>query len=531
MILPVILAGGSGSRLWPLSRELYPKQFLSIAGEQSMLQQTLARLDGLDDHFLDLKCHAPLIICNEEHRFIAAEQIRSTGSIHSHIVLEPLGRNTAPAIALAALYAIQDSQLEIEAGTSSEQVKSAGHGQNSLDDRDPILLVLAADHHISDVAAFQQAISHGVDYANIGKLVTFGITPDKPETGYGYIKQGKVLQDKVFSQLSLSNPSGAQQAFSIEQFVEKPNKETAEHYLSSGEYLWNSGMFMFKASQYLEELEKYQPDILRACKQSFSKRTSDLDFIRIDSKAFARSPSDSIDYAVMEKTQHAAVIPMDAGWNDIGSWSAIWDVSDKDKNNNVIEGDVLTVDSQHNYIHAENKLVATVGVDNLIIVETKDAILVADKEKVQGVKSIVEQLNQSERTEHKHHREVFRPWGKYDVVDLGKRDKVKRITVKAGHKLSLQMHHHRAEHWVVVAGTAKVTNNDETYLIGEDQSTYIPLGHIHSLENPGTIPLEMIEVQTGHYLSEDDIVRYQDHYGRQNTQYKINPVLKPKPQS
>ncbi|NOH95707.1 mannose-1-phosphate guanylyltransferase/mannose-6-phosphate isomerase [Vibrio sp. 99-70-13A1] len=531
MILPVILAGGSGSRLWPLSRELYPKQFLTIAGEQSMLQQTIARLDGLDKHFLNLKCHDPLIICNEEHRFIAAEQIRAAGAKHSDIVLEPFGRNTAPAIALAAFYAVHQSQPKVEIGTTAAESKSATQNPNDLSNNEPTLLVLAADHHISDVAAFQRAISSGVDYADIGKLVTFGITPGTPETGYGYIKQGKALQGTPDSQRSASSETQANQAFAIDQFVEKPDKKTAENYLSSGEYLWNSGMFMFKASQYLEELRKHQPEILRACEQAFSKRTSDLDFVRIDSEAFELSPSVSIDYAVMEKTQHAAVIPMNAGWNDIGSWSAIWDVSDKDTNNNVIEGDVLTVDSQQNYIHAENKLVATVGVNNLIIVETKDAILVADKDKVQGVKSIVEQLNQSDRTEHKHHREVFRPWGKYDVVDLGKRDKVKRITVKAGHKLSLQMHHHRAEHWVVVAGTAKVTNNDETYLVGEDQSTYIPLGHIHSLENPGIIPLEMIEVQTGHYLSEDDIVRYQDHYGRQNTQYKINPVLKPKPQS
>lgn len=489
MILPVILAGGSGSRLWPLSRELYPKQFLNIAGEQSMLQQTLQRLQGLEDYLTDSKCAAPFIICNEEHRFIAAEQARSANIQHSGILLEPVGRNTAPAIALAALQALGKS-------TNNEQ-----------DASDPILLVLAADHHIANTSEFQQVISRGVDYAKQGKLVTFGITPNAPETGYGYIKQGEPLSPLVQADSRITEQS-THHAYTIDCFVEKPDKATAEEYIRSEQYLWNSGMFMFKASRYLEELSQHHPEILAACQLALSKQNTDLDFIRIDAEAFKNSPSDSIDYAVMEKTSHAAVIPMDVGWNDIGSWSAIWDVSEKDEHNNVIEGDVLTVDSQHNYIHAENKLVATVGVDNLIIVETKDAILVANKDKVQGVKSIVSQLNQAGRTEHIHHREVFRPWGKYDVVDLGKRDKVKRITVKAGHKLSLQMHHHRAEHWVVVAGTAKVINNEKTYLVEEDQSTYIPLGHIHSLENPGDSPLEMIEVQTGSHLSEDDIIRW-----------------------
>ncbi|MFM2643996.1 mannose-1-phosphate guanylyltransferase/mannose-6-phosphate isomerase [Vibrio chagasii] len=491
MILPVILAGGSGSRLWPLSRELYPKQFLKIAGEQSMLQQTLLRLQGLDANFSNAECAAPFIICNEEHRFIAAEQARSANIEHSGILLEPVGRNTAPAIALAALQALNHTRC------------------NQQNESDPILLVLAADHHIAKTAEFQKTVARGVEYARQGKLVTFGITPNVPETGYGYIKQGEPL---------------SHHAFAIECFVEKPDLATAEQYISSEQYLWNSGMFMFKASRYIEELAKHHPQILEACKNALEKQNTDLDFIRIDAEAFKCSPSDSIDYAVMEKTSDAAVIPMDVGWNDIGSWSAIWDVSDKDAHNNVIEGDVLTVDSQYNYIHAENKLVATVGVENLIIVETKDAILVANKDKVQGVKSIVSQLNQADRTEHVHHREMFRPWGKYDVIDLGKRDKVKRITVKPGHKLSLQMHHHRAEHWVVVAGVAKVTNDEKTYLVEEDQSTYIPLGHIHSLENPGDTPLEMIEVQTGSHLSEDDIIRYQDSYGRseQSSSPQIN---------
>ncbi|UPR32985.1 mannose-1-phosphate guanylyltransferase/mannose-6-phosphate isomerase [Vibrio crassostreae] len=503
MILPVILAGGSGSRLWPLSRELYPKQFLNIAGEQSMLQQTLQRLQGLEEHLMDSKCDAPFIICNEEHRFIAAEQARASNIQHSGILLEPVGRNTAPAIALAALKALSKPAL-------NEQSTS-----------DPILLVLAADHHIAKTSEFQQAISRGVDYAKQGKLVTFGITPNAPETGYGYIKQGEPLSPSVqtdtnWTELPINH------AYAIECFVEKPDTATAEEYIRSEQYLWNSGMFMFKASRYVEELAEHHPEILAACKLALATQNTDLDFIRIDAEAFKSSPSDSIDYAVMEKTSHAAVIPMDVGWNDIGSWSAIWDVSEKDEHNNVIEGDVLTVDSQHNYIHAENKLVATVGVDNLIIVETKDAILVANKDKVQGVKSIVNQLNQADRTEHVHHREVFRPWGKYDVIDLGKRDKVKRITVKPGHKLSLQMHHHRAEHWVVVAGAAKVTNDEKTYLVEEDQSTYIPLGHVHSLENPGDSPLEMIEVQTGSHLSEDDIIRYQDSYGRDISKQQVH---------
>ncbi|WP_146442621.1 mannose-1-phosphate guanylyltransferase/mannose-6-phosphate isomerase [Vibrio kanaloae] len=495
MILPVILAGGSGSRLWPLSRELYPKQFLSVAGKHSMLQQTLKRLQGLENFVVGAHCDAPFIICNEEHRFIAAEQVRSANLQHSGILLEPIGRNTAPAIALAALQALSKSSDRAEKY------------------RDPIILVLAADHHIAKTSQFQQAVSRGVDYAKQGKLVTFGITPKAPETGYGYVKQGKPLLPSTQTS-TIAEEQRVAHAYAIESFVEKPDKKTAEDYIRSGQYLWNSGMFMFTASRYLEELAEHSPEILTACKLALEEQNTDLDFIRIDTEAFKNSPSDSIDYAVMEKTSHAAVIPMDVGWNDIGSWSAIWDVSDKDEHNNVIEGDVLTVDSQHNYIHAENKLVATVGVENLIIVETKDAILVANKDKVQGVKSIVEQLNQAGRTEHIHHREVFRPWGKYDVVDLGKRDKVKRITVNAGQKLSLQMHHHRAEHWVVVAGIAKVTNDEKTYLVEEDQSTYIPLGHVHSLENPGELPLEMIEVQTGSHLSEDDIIRYQDSYGR-----------------
>lgn len=469
MILPVIMAGGNGSRLWPLSRELYPKQFLTVAGELSMLQQTAARLTGMEHH-------APLLICNEEHRFIAAEQIRLGGFAQSGIILEPVGRNTAPAIALAALQALK----------------------NAKKDEDPILLVLAADHLIEDTSAFQTSVSKALPFAKAGKLVTFGIVPTIPETGYGYIKAGQPQGD----------------AFSVAQFVEKPDLNTAQDYLASGDYYWNSGMFLFKASRYLEELKKYSPEILLACEESMQESTADMDFVRVNIEAFQRCPDDSIDYAVMEKTESSMVIPMDAGWSDVGSWSALWEVSEKDENNNVIKGDVISVNSANNYLHSNNKLIAVVGIDNLVVVETKDAILVAHKEQVQDVKTIVNHLKALGRTEHKLHREVYRPWGKYDSLDIGNRDQVKRITVKPGAKLSIQMHHHRAEHWIVVSGTAKVTNGDKTILLTENESTYIPIGQVHALENPGVLPLELIEVQSGSYLGEDDIVRFEDRYGR-----------------
>lgn len=469
MILPVIMAGGTGSRLWPLSRELYPKQFLTLSGELSMLQQTVARLDGLEHA-------APILICNEEHRFIAAEQIRLGGFNHSGIILEPVGRNTAPAIALSALHALSNAEQGEE----------------------PILLVLAADHIIENTDAFHTAIQQALPFAENGQLVTFGIVPTAPETGYGYIKAGDCFDA----------------AFSVEQFVEKPDLSTAKEYLESGEYYWNSGMFLFKASKYIEALKEHAPEILVACEKSMQATSEDLDFIRVDKTAFETCPDDSIDYAVMEKSENVAVVPMDAGWSDVGSWSALWDVSEKDLNMNVTKGDVITVDSTENYIYAENKLVATVGVDNLVIIQTKDAILVANKDKVQDVKSIVNQLKASGRNEHKIHREVYRPWGKYDSIDFGKRDQVKRITVKPGEKLSIQKHHHRSEHWIVVSGTASVLNGDKTILVTENESTYIPLGTIHALENPGKIPLEMIEIQTGSYLGEDDIVRFEDRYGR-----------------
>jgi mannose-1-phosphate guanylyltransferase/mannose-6-phosphate isomerase len=469
MILPVIMAGGNGSRLWPLSRELYPKQFLTVSGELSMLQQTVARLNGMEHH-------APLLICNEEHRFIAAEQIRLGGFAHSGIILEPIGRNTAPAIALAALQALK----------------------NAKKDEDPILLVLAADHLIENTSAFQASVSKALPFAKDGELVTFGIVPTVPETGYGYIKAGQPQGD----------------AFTVEQFVEKPDLNTAQDYLASGDYYWNSGMFLFKASRYLEELKKYSPEILFSCEKSMEESTPDMDFIRVNIEAFQHCPDDSIDYAVMEKSSSVVVVPMDAGWSDVGSWSALWEVSKKDENNNVIKGDVIAVNSTNNYLHSNNKLIAVVGIDNLVVVETKDAILVAHKEQVQDVKAIVNHLKAVGRTEHKIHREVYRPWGKYDSLDVGNRDQVKRITVKPGAKLSIQMHHHRAEHWIVVSGTARVTNGEQTILLTENESTYIPIGQIHALENPGVLPLELIEVQSGSYLGEDDIVRFEDRYGR-----------------
>ncbi|MCG9597812.1 mannose-1-phosphate guanylyltransferase/mannose-6-phosphate isomerase [Vibrio sp. Isolate25] len=469
MITPVIMAGGTGSRLWPLSRELYPKQFLDVTGKGTMLQQTVERLSSIAHQ-------APILICNEEHRFIAAEQMRLGGFEHGGIILEPVGRNTAPAIALAALRSTIGSK------------------------EDATLLVLAADHLIENEGAFLKSVEAALPLASSDKLVTFGIVPTKPETGYGYIKSGS------------SNYNGS--AFEVNEFVEKPDIETAKRYLASGEYFWNSGMFMFKANRYLEELEKHAPDILAVCKRAIESPSLDQEFIRVDKAIFEMCPDDSIDYAVMEKTDSAMVVPMEAGWSDVGSFSALWEISCKDSHNNVLNGDVITVDSRNNYIRAENKLVASVGVDNLVIVETKDALLVADKDKVQDVKAVVEELKLAKRTEQKLHREVYRPWGKYDSIDQGKRDQVKRITVKPGEKLSIQKHHHRAEHWIVVSGTASVLIGEETRLVTENESVYIPLGSVHALENPGKIPLEMIEVQTGSYLGEDDIVRFEDRYGR-----------------
>lgn len=464
-ITPVIMAGGTGSRLWPMSRALHPKQFLKLTSNQSMLQETVKRTEAIT-------VQKNIVICNDEHRFLAAEQLREINQL-GQIILEPIGRNTAPAIALAALQLIKQ-------------------------DPEALMLVLAADHVIKNQTAFEQSVQKAAIAAEQGKMVTFGIVPTHAETGYGYIKRGDIELD----------------GFKVDQFVEKPNKEIAQQYLESGDYYWNSGMFLFKASRYLEELKQHRPDIYQACEQAMVNTAEDLDFIRVDKELFTACPSESIDYAVMEKTNSAIVIPLDADWSDVGAWSALWDISEKDQNNNVIRGDVLTHNSHNCYFNTEKKLIAAVGVDNIVVIETKDAVLVAHKDKVQDVKEIVEQLKSSDRTEHHLHREVYRPWGKYDSIDNGKRDHVKRITVNPGEKLSIQMHHHRSEHWIVVSGTARVTNGEQTLLVTEDQSTYIPLGTIHALENPGKIPLEMIEVQTGSYLGEDDIVRFEDRYGR-----------------
>ncbi len=467
MILPVIMAGGSGSRLWPLSRQLFPKQFLTLHGENSMLQATALRLSGIEHQ-------APIVICNEEHRFSVAEQFRANNIENNGIILEPIGRNTAPAIALAAFQALKNGD-------------------------DPLLLVLAADHVIKNEQAFCTAVEKAAAHAQNNKLVTFGIVPTAAETGYGYIKRGD---------------AETSEGFKVAEFVEKPDATTAEQYLASGDYYWNSGMFLFKASRYLAELKTHRADIYQACEAAMAQTSNDIDFVRVDKAAFEACPDDSVDYAVMEKTSQAVVVPMDCGWSDVGSWSALWEIEAKDEQNNVFKGDVISVDTTNAYVNAQEKLVAIVGLDDVVVVETKDAILVSKKSAVQKVKNVVNQLKAEQRPEFKLHREVYRPWGKYDSVDNGERFQVKRITVKAGAKLSVQMHHHRAEHWIVVSGTAKVTNGDNEILLTENQSTYIPIGVIHALENPGKVDLELIEVQSGSYLGEDDIVRFEDRYGR-----------------
>ncbi|WAK03581.1 mannose-1-phosphate guanylyltransferase/mannose-6-phosphate isomerase [Methylobacter sp. YRD-M1] len=465
-MIPVILSGGSGTRLWPLSRGQFPKQFLPLISNHTMLQETVLRLNGVEGMM------APIAVCNEDHRFMMAEQLWEIGVKPSAIILEPMGKNTAPAVAIAALTAKSE---------------------------DDVLLVLPADHVISDLEVFHQAIEQAKVLAEQGKLVTFGIIPTEPETGYGYIKRNALKQGG---------------AFNVAAFVEKPDLDTAKYYLESGDYFWNSGMFAFKAGSFLQELNKFNPDMLLACRRALDAAKVDLDFVRLDKTLFSACPADSIDYAVMEKTDKAVVIPLDAGWNDVGSWSALWDVADKDQFGNAISGDVLAVDSENSFVHAENKLVAIIGVRDLVIVETADALMVAPKDRVQEVKDVVAQLKQLKRSEAELHRKVYRPWGHYDSVDSGERYQTKRIVVKPGARLSLQKHHHRAEHWVVVKGTALVTKDDETILLSENQSTYIPLGTVHCLENPGIIPLEMVEVQSGSYLGEDDIVRFEDSYGR-----------------
>ena len=460
------MAGGSGTRLWPLSRTQFPKQFLKLGLDgYTLLQSTILRLKNLD-------CDDPILICNEEHRFLAAEQMREIG-VNATIILEPVGKNTAPAIALAAILLRQKQENKL-------------------------MLVLAADHAISEQAAFENSIKDAIDLASQNKLVTFGIVPTHVETGYGYIEKGTPIEH----------------GFKIDKFVEKPDQATAQAYLESQRFLWNSGMFMFEAEQYLEELKKYASDIFQACNLSMQNICLDLDFIRIDQMEFEKCRSESIDYAVMERTAHAVVIPLEAGWSDVGSWSALWDIKPKDHNGNVTDGDVLLYHSQNNYCYSESRLVSLLGVENLVVVETKDAVLVADKNKVQDIKKIVEQLKNDNRSEYYRHREVYRPWGKYDSIDQSSRYQVKRITVKPGQKLSIQMHYHRSEHWIVVSGTAKIHKGTESFLLTENESVYIPLGEIHALENPGKLPLELIEVQSGSYLGEDDIVRFDDLYGR-----------------
>jgi mannose-1-phosphate guanylyltransferase / mannose-6-phosphate isomerase len=465
-MIPVILSGGSGTRLWPLSRGQYPKQFLPLVSEQTLLQETMLRLSGLEG----LK--NPIAVCNEDHRFMMAEQLWEIGVKPAGIILEPVGKNTAPAVAMAAL---------------------------SAESEDDVLLVLPADHVITNIAPFHLAIAQADLLAKQGYLVTFGIVPTHPETGYGYIMKDSEQQDS---------------AHKVSAFVEKPDLATAKNYLKSGDYLWNSGMFAFTAGNFLKELEKFNPKMLAVCKQALSAAKTDLDFIRLDKAIFSTCPADSIDYAVMEKTDKAVVIPLAAGWNDVGSWSALWDVTEKDAFGNAISGDVLTVDTKNSYIYSENKLVTVIGVEDLVVIETKDAVMIASKNKVQEVKQIVDQLKQLGRHEAQVHRKAYRPWGHFDSVDSGERHQTKRIVVKPGAKLSLQKHHHRAEHWVVVKGTALVTRGDEQILLTENESTFIPLGTVHRLENPGVIPLEIIEIQSGSYLGEDDIVRFGDTYGR-----------------
>ena len=461
-MIPVILSGGSGTRLWPYSRSAYPKQLLPLVGENTMLQETILRLKDAAD---------PIVVCNEEHRFMVAEQMRTIGVTANSILLEPAGRNTAPAIALAALRLLQKE--------------------------DQLMLVLPADHVIPDLEAFHVALSVAEKAAAQGSLVTFGIVPSHAETGYGYIKA-----------------VGDTGAVPVLEFLEKPDIQTAQTYVDSGEYFWNSGMFMFKASRYIAELEKFAPKIVAACRAAVELAKDDLDFIRVDKTSFETCPANSIDYAVMEKTDSAVMVPLDAGWNDVGSWSSLWAVSDKDAQGNSIRGDVIAEDTRDCYIQGESKLIATVGLESIVVVQTDDTILVASKDKVQNVKQVVDQLKKMGRPETQFHRKVYRPWGYYDSIDFGLRFQVKRLMVNPGAKLSVQMHHHRAEHWVVVSGTAEVLNGEKTMMLGENESTYIPIGATHSLANPGTFPLEIIEVQSGSYLGEDDIVRFDDVYGR-----------------
>jgi len=478
MLTPLILSGGSGTRLWPLSREMYPKQLLPLIGKRTMLQETAARVSGLPD------LAAPIVVCNESHRFMVAEQMREHGTTPQAIILEPVGRNTAPAVAVAALVALDRAR------------KSKGGN-----DADPMLLVLPADHVIRDVGAFQSAVVTGSAAAAAGRLVTFGVVPDRAETGYGYIRRA----------------SGDGPTYPVEQFVEKPDAATANTYVESGEYYWNSGMFMFRARAYLAELKRHAPAMLSACEDAVAAATRDLDFTRLPAAEFGACPSDSIDYAVMEKTDSATVVPLDAGWSDVGSWSALQDALPCDDQGNVVTGDVLVEDSRGCYLHSTGRLIGAVGLTDHVVVETRDAVLVAPRDRVQDVKALVAHLKAQGRGESALHREVFRPWGSYDSIDHGDRFQVKRLVVKPGATMSLQLHHHRAEHWIVVSGTAQITRGEETFLLGENESTYIPVGTKHRIANPGKVVLHIIEVQSGSYLGEDDIVRFEDIYGREGT--------------
>jgi mannose-1-phosphate guanylyltransferase/mannose-6-phosphate isomerase len=466
---PVILSGGVGSRLWPLSRSLFPKQLLALAGDSSLIQDTARRTSGA-------AFAKPLIVCNVEHRFLIAEQMRAAGQSPEAIVLEPMGRNTAPAAAVAALMLAEK-------------------------DPDAILLLMPADHVVRDLDAFRQAVDSAAAAAAQGFLVTFGIAPQGPETGYGYIQRGAPLSENA-------------QTFAVRRFVEKPDAATAGRYIEAGDYYWNSGMFAFRASSFIAELERLEPEMLASCRAAIRGGKQDLDFFRLEPTAFEACKSISIDYAVMEHTQKATIVPVEMGWSDIGSWEALWDTSDKDSDGNALKGDVLHHATRNSYLRSEGPLVAAVGVEDLVVVATKDAVLVSRKDASQDVKKIVEQLEQSGRELHVTHRKVFRPWGAYEGLDIGENFQVKRITVNPGAKLSLQMHHKRAEHWVVVSGIAQVTCDDKVFLLRENESTFIPLGSKHRLENIGAEPLHLIEVQSGTYLGEDDIVRFEDSYGR-----------------
>jgi mannose-1-phosphate guanylyltransferase/mannose-6-phosphate isomerase len=479
MLIPVILSGGAGTRLWPLSRELYPKQLLPLVGERTMLQETVLRLEGLED-----RC-APVVVCNDAHRFLVAEQLRQVGQDADAVILEPVGRNTAPAVAIAAMQALEK-------------------------DPEAIILILPADHVIRDAQILCDVVSAGLGEVQKGALLTFGIVPTAPETGYGYIKRGAKCETR--SAIKGSQPTAT--IYHVDRFVEKPDHATAQDYLDKGDYYWNSGMFMFKASNYLDELKEHAPKMLAACRIAWQGRCTDLDFTRLDAEAFAACPADSIDYAVMEKTDHAFVIPLEAGWSDVGSWAALWEVGETDDHGNVTSGDVIGVDCTNSFIRSGSRLVAGVGLENAVVVETSDAVLVAAKDRVQDVKKVVEQLKASRREEHLLHRRVNRPWGAYEGLDAGEGFLVKRITVNPGARLSLQRHNHRAEHWIVVRGTAEVVCENVEQHLEPNQSFYIPIGDMHRLANPGDEMLEIIEVQTGALLSEDDIERFDDEYGR-----------------